>query len=153
MLTIYFNVEHAVQVHDYIIKHSGGTVGVLDIGRLESVLEHVQNDDYYPEFLDKITHLCFSINKNHAFNDGNKRTSIALSAYFLLLNGYDYCSSEFIVEMENVAVWVADNVVGKSLLKDIIFDVIMEESREETKLALIQVTDGHALPLVTPEDQ
>ncbi len=142
MPIIYFDVRHAIHVHDYIIEHSGGTGGVLDIGRLESVLELVKNDDYYPDFIDKITHLCFSINKNHAFNDGNKRTSIALSAYFLLLNGYDYCVSMFMNEMENVAVWVADNIVDKGLLKDFIFDIIMEESREETKLALIRATGG-----------
>jgi len=117
---------------------------MLDQGRLESVLSHVQNDDYYPEFLDKITHLCFSINKNHAFNDGNKRTSIALSAFFLIVNGYDYCVSNFIREMENIAVWVADNLVDKALLKNIIFDILMEESRESTKVELIQAASQHA---------
>lgn len=144
MSTIYFDVPHAVQEHDRIIEISGGTPGMLDQGRLESVLSHVQNDDYYPEFLDKITHLCFSINKNHAFNDGNKRTSIALSAFFLIVNGYDYCVSNFIREMENIAVWVADNLVDKALLKNIIFDILMEESRESTKVELIQAASQHA---------
>jgi death on curing protein len=78
----YFDVEHGILVHDYIIDNSGGKPGPLNIGLLESVIEHVQNDTYYPELEDKVCHLFFSINKNHAFNDGNKRSSIILSAYF-----------------------------------------------------------------------
>jgi death-on-curing protein len=135
--TIYFDIKHAVEVHDMIIEKSGGKKGALNIGYLESALCHIQNDTYYPEFLDKITHLCFSVNKFHSFNDGNKRTSIALSAYFLEINGYDYCIEIFIREMENVAVWVAENKVKKDLLKNIIEDIIMLENREETKLAIL----------------
>ncbi|WP_319777675.1 type II toxin-antitoxin system death-on-curing family toxin [Maridesulfovibrio sp.] len=104
---------------------------------MESVLEHIKNDLYYPEFLDKITHLCFSINKNHAFNDGNKRTSIALSAFFISLNGYDHCISLFIQEMENFVVWIAENKISKELLREIIEDIIMGEFREETQIAVI----------------
>ena len=42
-----------------------------------------------PTYTEKLTHLVFSINKFHAFNDGNKRSSLSLGAYFLELNGYD----------------------------------------------------------------
>jgi death-on-curing protein len=87
---LYFDVNHAVEVHDWIIEHSGGRPGTLHIGNLESPLEHVQNDMYYPTIEDKLTHLVYAINKNHAFNDGNKRSSIVLGAFFLQLNGYDY---------------------------------------------------------------
>ncbi|MBJ2869426.1 type II toxin-antitoxin system death-on-curing family toxin, partial [Salmonella enterica subsp. enterica serovar Derby] len=86
----YFDVTYAVITHDWIIEESGGLKGTKDIGQLESPLEHIQNDWYYPEIEDKLTHLVFSINKNHAFNDGNKRSSLALGAYFLELNGFDY---------------------------------------------------------------
>ena len=61
--TIYFDLPHAVATHDWIIEHSGGLAGSKDIGQLESILEHIQNDDYYPEIEDKVTHLVFpSIN-------------------------------------------------------------------------------------------
>ena len=69
----------------------GGADGVLDAGRLESVLQHIQNDVYYPTFEEKLTHLVFSANQFHCFQDGNKRISISLGAQFLLLNGYLYC--------------------------------------------------------------
>lgn len=117
---LYFDKQHAISVHDEIIIKSGGNSGALNIGLLESVIEHVQNDTYYPTIEDKITHLFFSINKNHAFNDGNKRSSIALSAYFMELNGYGSKVNKFLVEMENISVDVADNRINRELLFEII---------------------------------
>jgi death-on-curing protein len=138
MSFLYFDLSHAVQVHDDIIEKSGGFKGVLNLGLLESSLELVQNDSYYPGFIDKLTHLFFSINKNHSFQDGNKRSSIALSAYFLELNGWDFKISQFIREMENIAVDVADNRVDKELLSDIISSILLENDYpEELKLRII----------------
>lgn len=123
----YFDVAYAVKTHDWIIDNSGGLTGTKDIGQLESPLEHMQNDWYYPEIEDKLTHLVFSINKNHAFNDGNKRSSLALGAYFLELNGFDFIVQNFVREMENIAVWVADNVIDKELLHKIISSILYED--------------------------
>jgi len=137
--TFYFDLTHAIKVHDMIIDISGGRPGhdPQKVQMLDATLEHIQNDLYYPTFLDKIAHLLYSINKSHAFIDGNKRSSLALSAYFLQLNGYDYCVTDFIYRMENIVVWVADNKIDKDLLKDIIEDIIMEQERESTQIALI----------------
>ncbi len=143
MKTLYFDLQQAIEVQNAIIEKSGGVNGVKDRGQLESVLQHIQNDDYYPDFLDKLTHLCFAVNKFHAFTDGNKRTCLALSAFFLLINGYDYCVGQFFREMENVVVWVADNIIDKDLLREIIQDIIMQEEREEVRLAIIQATQNH----------
>lgn len=135
---IYFDIKHAKQTHDFIIKNSGGKSGIIEIGRIESVLEHIQNDLYYPEFEDKLTHLVFSVNKLHAFSDGNKRTSIALGAYFLEVNGIEYCIDKFIIEMENIAVYVADNKIDKELLLKIISSILTEDDfNEELKLKII----------------
>lgn len=82
MAFIYFDYEYAVKEHDYIILYSGGLIGAKDLGNLHATLDFVKNDMYYPELEDKVSYLFYSINKNHAFNDGNKRSSIALSAYF-----------------------------------------------------------------------
>ena len=59
----YFTLEYAIKKHDFIIDESGGSHGVNDIGLLDSVLEHIQNDLYYPEFEIKLTHLVYSVNK------------------------------------------------------------------------------------------
>lgn len=135
---LYFDVNHAIEVHDWIILNSGGRPGIFNIGNLHSPLEHVQNDDYYPSIEEKLTFLVYSINKNHAFNDGNKRSSIALGAYLLKLNGYGYVVPDFISKMENIAVWVADNIVHRDLLHELLTSMIYEEDfSEELKLKLV----------------
>ncbi len=137
MELIYFDTAHAIEVHDSIILKSEGLLGILNIGLLESTLGHIQNDMYYPEFEDKATHLFHSINKNHSFKDGNKRASIALTAYFLEINGFDDRVSIFMERMENIAVHVADNKIDKDLLHEIIQSIIYEaDYSEELKLKI-----------------
>lgn len=134
---IYFDSAHAIRVHDEIIKNSGGSLGILNIGLLESTLEHVQNEWYYPNLEDKVCHLFYSINKNHSFQDGNKRASIALSAYFLELNGFSHCVADFISRMEDNAVHVADNRIDRDLLFEIIQSILYEDDySEELKLKI-----------------
>ena len=55
----YITIEEAKAIHQATIENSGGDYGELDTGKLESVLFHIQNDDYYPTFLDKLEHLFF----------------------------------------------------------------------------------------------
>lgn len=148
---IYFDLAHAKRTHDYIIAESGGLYGEREIGNIESVIDHIQNDWYYPEFEDKLTHLVFTVNTGHAFTDGNKRTSIALGSYFLEINGMDFCIDKFIIEMENISVAVADNKIGKELLHDIITSIIGEpDFSEELKLKII---DALAAGIGEQEDE
>lgn len=134
----YFDIPHAIQVHNEIIALSGGAKGLLNLGILESSLQHVQNDDYYPSLEEKVTHLFYSINKNHSFQDGNKRSSIALASYFLEINNCNFVIGRFIREMENIAVDVADNIIDKELLLEIITSLIYEDDySEELKLKII----------------
>ena len=136
---IYFDIRYAVEVHDDIIQKSGGLAGVNNLGLLESALQHVQNDMYYPELHHKLTHLVFAINKFHAFTDGNKRSSIALGAYLLKLNGYNFVIEKFILEMENPAVWLAEGRISKDLLGELIESLMFEEDYSESlklKLAI-----------------
>lgn len=123
----YFDTKHAIEVHSRIIKKSGGLKGYKDIGALESVLEHIRNDIYYPDFLSKITNLVFGINKNHTFNDGNKRASIALSSYFLEINEHDYAIQQYTHGMEEVAVWLATSLIEKEQLQEIIKFLLYED--------------------------
>lgn len=136
---LYFDIEHAVREHDWIIEHSGGLPGLKDDGLLSSALEHLQNDLYYPTFEEKLCHLVFAINKFHTFNDGNKRSSLVLGAYFLELNGYDHCVKKFVLEMENIVVWLAESKISKNLLLRLITSIIMDDDySEELKLELIE---------------
>ena len=132
MELIYADIRQALHIHDKILELSGGRPGIKSQGELESVLHHIGNDDYYPEFEDKLTHLVFAVNKGHCFNDGNKRTSIGLGAFFLLANGLDAFVDKFIIEM-------ADNIIDKALLHEIIVSLLYEpEYNEALKLKIIE---------------
>jgi len=77
----YISLENAREIHRSTITHSGGGMYEhLDLDRLDSVLVNIQNDDYYPDFVDKLTHLFYCVCQFHCFADGNKRLAITLSA-------------------------------------------------------------------------
>ena len=139
MPLVYLTIEQAVEVHRKTVEVSGGgALGHLELGKLESVLEHMKNDDYYPTFEDKLTHLFFCSCKFHCFEDGNKRIAITLCAQMLLLNGYLRSISGFIRESENISYHVAAGHISKDLLKEWISAILHgEEDDESLKLKIL----------------
>lgn len=117
MAWIYLTLEQAVEIHGKTVEVSGGgSTGQLEIGKLDAVLQHIQNDDYYPTFDVKLTHLFFCACKFHCFQDGNKRIAITLCAQMLLFNGYLRSVNGFIRESENISYHVAAGNISKDLL-------------------------------------
>ena len=114
---IYLSSQDIVLMHDFMIEHRWWLSGNNNIGQLESVLSHIKNDIYYPDMLEKITHLFFSLVQFHMFNDGNKRTAIVASETFLFIN--NYVIEDFIIKMEDIAVWVAKWEIDKWTLEKI----------------------------------
>ena len=136
-MTFYIDIEQAVRIHEKTVQVSGGgDVGAINIGLLEAVLEHIQNDDYYPAFEDKLTHLVYAVNKNHSFSDGNKRLSISLGIQFLNINGYLFCLGRFIAEMENISYHMAAGLIEKDLLRRIIHSILENERDFDEALKL-----------------
>jgi death-on-curing protein len=132
MPLVYLTLELAIKTHKNTVDVSGGgAMGHLDMGRLESVLVHIQNDDYYPSFEEKLTHLFFCACKFHCFEDGNKRIAISLGGQFLLLNGYVFITGPFIREMENISYHVAAGRIDKDLLGEIIIASLNGDSDNE----------------------
>lgn len=132
----YIDADAAKHIHALTIQHSGGGAeGIIDFGKIESVLQHIQNDDYYPEFVDKLTHLFFCTCKFHSFEDGNKRLAITLSAQFLLINGYMSVAKTFFAETENISYHVATGNIDKELLHEIMESIMRGnfEENEEVK--------------------
>ena len=145
MNLFYIDIEQAKEIHRKTIEVSGGgDYGIIDIGKLESVLDHIQNDDYYPNFEYKLIHLFFCSNKFHCFSDGNKRIAIALGAHFLLINGYVFIVSRFIEEMENISYHVASGAIDKNLLGEVIGSIISEpELNKKIKLKIFEAVANH----------
>lgn len=124
----YVPLEYAIKEHDFIIESSGGLTGIKERGHIESVLELVQNDDYYPGFLDKMCHIVYGLNKNHAFQDGNKRTSLVVSSFFLEINDQEHLIKQYTKGMEDVVVWVANNSINKETLRELIEFILYEDA-------------------------
>ena len=117
----YITLEEALAIHLKTVENSGGGLTqCIDSRKLESVLCHIQNDDYYPEFVDKLTHLFFCACQFHCFADGNKRIAITLSTQFLLKNGYLFIAKDFIPKMKNISYHVATGKISKELLRKIL---------------------------------
>lgn len=137
---VYLSLDQAVEVHRKTVQVSGGgEIGHLDLRKLDSVLSHIQSDDYYPSFEDKLTHLFFCACKFHCFLDGNKRVAITLCAQMLLLNGYLYCTNSFIREMENISYHVASGNITKELLLEVISAILNNDLENEAlKLKILR---------------
>lgn len=124
----YISLKEAMNIHNKTIQYSGGGMNqCINPSTLDSVLNNIRNDDYYPRFADKITHLFFCVCKFHPFADGNKRLAITLSTQFLLQNGYLFVAKEFMQEMENISYHLAAGKIDKDLLRRIIVLIINDE--------------------------
>jgi death on curing protein len=140
----YLTLELAIEIHQKTVDVSGGgSLGHLDVGKLESVLQHIQNDNYYPTFDAKLTHLFFSACKFHCFEDGNKRIAISLCAEMLVRNGYLRSIRGFAQESENISYHVAAGNISKELLGEWMSAVLQgEEDEESLKLKIFNAISG-----------
>lgn len=88
----YITLKRVLFIHDQLVKRFGGSLGVRDVGLLESALARPQasfgGEDLYADIFEKAAALMHSLLKNHAFIDGNKRTALASTGIFLKVNGY-----------------------------------------------------------------
>lgn len=127
-----------MDIHDEVLRVSGGMTGVKDEGLLHGPLDFIRDGGYYPSLCDKLTHLVYSLVKNHGFNDGNKRTALAAGGLLLMLNGYDSFIGYYFLMFEQVMVLVADNRLSKGQLGALIGDLIeYGEITEEGKVMII----------------
>lgn len=126
----YLNLSEALELHRRVIGQSGGALGILNLGALESALAQPRmtfgGKELYSSIVDKASALGYSLIKNHPFLDGNKRTGHAAMEVFLLLNDFEIESSvdeqERIVlqvasgemDRESFVLWLRDHVVARS---------------------------------------
>ena len=85
----YIDYDEALVVYSKTVAASGGGLqGVKDEGGIRKVLDFVQNDLYYPTFVEKLTYLVFGLCTGHYFEDSNKRVALTIGVWFLVHNGY-----------------------------------------------------------------
>jgi death-on-curing protein len=105
----YLSLSEVLQIHRHLIESFGGASGIRDLGALKSAVAQPRamfgGKDLYPTATEKAASLCFSIVRNHAFLDGNKRVGHAAMEVFLYLNGCEIDAS--IDEQEKIILAVA----------------------------------------------
>ena len=100
---IKFSKEKVLLLHQLIAEETGGSIGVRDIGLLESALENAFSSydgiEFYPTKEEKGARLGYTLISNHAFVDGNKRIGMYVMLTFLEVNGIEMiCTNEDVVE-------------------------------------------------------
>ncbi|TVX22791.1 type II toxin-antitoxin system death-on-curing family toxin, partial [Streptococcus pneumoniae] len=82
--------EQVLALHRQLIVASGGMDGIRDKGLVESSLSNVFDTyfevEQYLTIEEKAARLCYSLIKNHAFLDGNKRIGIFVMLVLLEIN-------------------------------------------------------------------
>ena len=135
----YISYEEAIVVYQKTIENSGGGFsGIRDKGGIESVLDFMRNDLYYPDFVSKLSYLVFRFCSGHFFNDGNKRIAITLGSYFLHKNGYFWAAVQFLQRMEAIIYHIASLNIDYELTQRIIACVVeCQDYDEEIKIDII----------------
>jgi death-on-curing protein len=103
------SLEHILQIHILLIKETGGSNGVRDLGRLESVIasqsQFVFGEELYSGFYEKSAAIIKGIIADHPFVDGNKRTAMLAGLTFLGANNIHFLGKKG--SIENYAVKIA----------------------------------------------
>lgn len=127
------SLDEVLFIHSLTLKKTGGLPGVKDMGLLESAVASTFNSfdgvDNYPSVLDKATHLAFSIIKNHAFNDGNKRTGVGCMLLFLTLSGVNLKFEKD--ELVDLGLGIAKGDYGFDEIKQWILEHVTSKTNDE----------------------
>lgn len=87
----YVTLEDVIVIHTTMIRVGGGRGDIHDFTLLHSAIERPKatfgGQELYPTIWKKAASLLHSLVKNHAFDDGNKRTAYYSTKRFLHLNG------------------------------------------------------------------
>ena len=90
---VWLPIEAVIETNKDLVADTGEPFFLRDRGLLESALDSPKNSFFYNEsgeidIVDLATKLLLAIARNHAFEQGNKRTAFASALMFLELNGY-----------------------------------------------------------------
>jgi death-on-curing protein len=94
----WIRLADALHLHTQQISLFGGSMGVRDLGLLESALARPQNIWAYAESPPTLARLAaayaFGISSNHPFLDGNKRAALMVSFVFVEKNGVEMTATQ-----------------------------------------------------------
>lgn len=87
-----------LQLHKFLMQETGGLDGLRDAALLESAVQSplatFDGQELYPRIKEKAAKLGYTLVKNHAFIDGNKRIGVYCMLIFLDVNGVEMIYSD-----------------------------------------------------------
>lgn len=111
-------VPDLVWLNTVVVRQTGGTPGVRDIGSLDAAVARpyagYEEDELFPTPFDKAAALMESVIQRPPFVDGNKRTGLMAGAALLYLAGYNFAAPR--TEIVEVAVALAEHKIGTEQL-------------------------------------
>ncbi len=91
MEPVFLDLDEVMAIHQDQIERHGGSLGVRDMGALQSALAMPQagafGEYFHADLFEMAAAYLFHIAKNHPFVDGNKRAGVAAALVFLKVNG------------------------------------------------------------------
>jgi len=116
--------DQVINMHSLLIKSSGGSDGIKDVGLLESALnapfQTFAGEDIYITIQSKAAKLGYFLVNNHPFIDGNKRIGILVMLVFLEINGMEVACTDN--ELITLGLGLADGLVSDKHLLNWIID-------------------------------
>ena len=122
---IRLSTQKILQLHRFLIQETGGLDGLRDEGLLDSAVQGpfatFDGQELYPHLEQKAAKLGYTLAKNHAFLDGNKRIGTYSMLLFLDVNGVtmEYSDDDLIslgfgiadgsMDYEEILAWVQEH--------------------------------------------
>lgn len=95
-------LEQLIEIHALVIHETGGSAGLRDLGRLESVIasqsQAVFGEEVYPGPYKKAAAIIRGVIADHPFVDGNKRTAMLSGLTFLSANSIKFSGKKGSIE-------------------------------------------------------
>jgi len=84
------NIDQVIEMHSILIRRTGGSDGIRDLGLIESALARASAGfgefERYPSVIAKAAAIAHGLGSNHGFIDGNKRVGVAVMLLTLRKN-------------------------------------------------------------------
>ncbi len=115
MEPVFLTLDELLVIHRDQIQRYGGSLGVRDLGLLESAIAMPKamfgGQWLHADLPSMAAAYLFHLTKNHPFVDGNKRVGAATASVFLLMNACSLSCSED--AYADLVLGIADGTISK----------------------------------------
>lgn len=120
----YLTVQQLIEINKQVVLQVGGTNhGVQSVESLPVVIEQpaqiVFGHELYPTIWLKAAFILQKITKKHVFVDGNKRTALMASLYFVNQNGYQLINNKIVNQAGDFVLSVTNSPDNEETMQQI----------------------------------